>query len=1794
MHTSNRPRRSSRLAAWARVVLAIVAGLAMVHATPASAQTTVGGSTDSTFSTNVTSGSLTKIGSNTVTLTGSNTYAGGTFITQGILSIAGGTNIGTGTVAMSAGTGLTVNSSAAVSLANALSVGPTGLSTLLKQSSGDLQLAGSIVGGGTAATLYLNTTAADSATTFTLSGSNSFQGRIHLNRGSLIVNNANALGNTANEVYLNSYVNTTVGNLRFAVSGTFANPINNADAGFDNTIGTGANDVTLAGSIYGAGGLTKYGTGRLVITGSNTYANGTTVASGTLQVGNGGATGQLGSGGVSNAGALVFNRSGSLTVGGVISGTGSLTQAGPGTITLTGNNTFTGTTTITAGTLEIGNGGTGGILSGTSAVTNNGTLAFNRSDNVTVSRAIVGSGGLVKRGGGSLTLTGTNTYAGTTTVNAGTLVVAGTANLPSGNVSFTGPGGFTVTGTAVTFANNFDLGSVSGTVTLTTPSASSTVLNGVISGGAAGTTLFFTNDISTSSGILTLNGSNTFQGTLNVFRSPVVLGNANAAGSAAILLNANNNAGGDLQFGSGGFTIANNVQLANPGMLNWIGVSSGQTNGIAGVISGNGLTKVGAGTLVLAGDNSYSGGTTFTSGTVQVGNGGAAGSLGSGAVSNGGVLVFNRSGSVTVGGIISGTGSVTQAGPGTTVLTAGNTYSGATTISSGTLQVGNGGSGSALGGSGTITNNGALVFNIGDSQTLSRSIVGTGGLSKAGAGTLTLGGTNTYSGGTTISGGTLTVAGTSSIGSGQVRFTAPSTLTLTSSTVTFNNAFDLGSTSGTITLMVSTTSSTVINGPITGGGANTTIMFNNPVGGANTGVLTLNGTNSFQGNLLVYRGPLVLGNALAAGVSTLQLNGNNNPLGDLQFNSGFTIGNDVQLVNGGVANWIGVPAGQTNGISGVISGNGFTKIGAGTLVLAADNSYSGGTTFTSGTVQVGNGGAAGSLGSGEVSNGGALVFNRSGALTAANTISGTGSLTQAGPGTTVLTGNNSYTGGTTLAGGFLNLGSSNAIGSSGTISFDGGALQYSASNTTDYSGRFSNAAGQQYSIDTNGQSVTLASNLTSSGGSFTKLGSGSLTLSGTNSYTGGTVVSAGRLIGTVASLQGAITNNAVVEFAQATSGTYAGSMSGSGSLTKTGVGTLTLSGTNSYAAGTTVAGGRVVGTTDSLQGAITNNAAVDFTQAASGTYAGAMSGSGSLTKTGAGTVILAGSNTYSGTTTITAGGLQVGDGGGTGSLGSGAVVNNASLIFNRNNALTVANVISGSGSVTQSGPGTTTLTAANSYTGGTTIDAGVLATSAADRLAAAGSLTVNAAGTFQLGGNQTLASIAGAGSIALGSFTLSTGSSSSTFAGSIAGDGGLTKIGPGTLTLSGSNSFTGDTDIQAGTVVLSSSTALASDAVVTMQSGAVLTVNQRTFISALDQGGGTVNGPGTLVSTLTLTNSGSLNAVLADGPDFAAGILKRTSGTTMVGAANTFTGSVKVQGGTLQLSGSGSFDAASKLVMSGGATMDLNGKSQAFSSITGIGGTVALGSGVLTVNSTSAEEFGGSITGSGGLVKQGVGNLILAGSSSYTGATTVSAGRLSVNGALGASPVMVLAAAELGGSGSIGGSVTVQNGGTLSPGNSIASLAAGATSFASGATFEYEVNSSLLGNLAAAADLLVVNGNLDIASGSLLTFTDLAGGSAQPFVNNTTIFAMINYTGAWNSGLFTYDGNELADGERFLAGSQLWEIDYNRTSSTGLANFTSDYVSGNFVAVTAVPEPSTLMLLGIGGVLAGFVASRRR
>ena len=145
---------------------------------------------------------------------------------------------------------------------------------------------------------------------------------------------------------------------------------------------------------------------------------------GTLSVGAGGATGDLGaSSGVINNATLQINRSNAITLAQDTSGTGALTKLGAGTATLTGTNTYSGTTTITAGTLEIGAGGTSGSLgSGNITVTGGTTtLQLNRSDAITLGQVISGTGRLTQAGSGTTVLTGANTYSGTTTVAAGTL-----------------------------------------------------------------------------------------------------------------------------------------------------------------------------------------------------------------------------------------------------------------------------------------------------------------------------------------------------------------------------------------------------------------------------------------------------------------------------------------------------------------------------------------------------------------------------------------------------------------------------------------------------------------------------------------------------------------------------------------------------------------------------------------------------------------------------------------------------------------------------------------------------------------------------------------------------------------------------------------------------------------------------------------------------------------------------------------------------------------------------------------------------------------------------------------------------------------------------------------------------------------------------------------------------------------------------------------------------------------------------------------------------------------------------
>ncbi|MDL2286665.1 autotransporter-associated beta strand repeat-containing protein, partial [Desulfococcaceae bacterium OttesenSCG-928-F15] len=169
---------------------------------------------------------------------------------------------------------------------------------------------------------------------------------------------------------------------------------------------------------------------------------------------------------------------------------------------------------------------------------------------------------------------------------------------------------------------------------------------------------------------------------------------------------------------------------------------------------GTSLNKKGDGTLILTGENTYTGGTSISEGALQIGDGGTSGSI-TGDIENDSELVFNRSDEVTYSDEISGTGSVTKDGSGTLIVTGDSTYTGGTIISDGTLQIGDGGTSGSI--KGDIKNDSELVFNRSDEVTYSDEISGTGSVTKDGTGTLIVTGDNTYTGGTTISDGTLQI-----------------------------------------------------------------------------------------------------------------------------------------------------------------------------------------------------------------------------------------------------------------------------------------------------------------------------------------------------------------------------------------------------------------------------------------------------------------------------------------------------------------------------------------------------------------------------------------------------------------------------------------------------------------------------------------------------------------------------------------------------------------------------------------------------------------------------------------------------------------------------------------------------------------------------------------------------------------------------------------------------------------------------------------------------------------------------
>ena len=327
-----------------------------------------------------------------------------------------------------------------------------------------------------------------------------------------------------------------------------------------------------------------------------------------------------------------------------------------------------------------------------------------------------------------------------------------------------------------------------------------------------------------------------------------------------------------------------------------------------------------------------------------------------------------------------------------------------------------------------------------------------------------------------------------------------------------------------------------------------------------------------------------------------------------------------------------------------MSGGGAISIASNNALGATSGGVTLGDSLTSGTLTFTNTGLFASLRPFTFGSGGGIFNTTGGLVTLGGGVSGTGGLTKIGAGILELTGSSSYLGPTTVAEGTLRAGAPNVFGMSqplilkaGTVVDMSGFAQTVGSIGGDGAIRLGPAT---LTAGGDGSSSVFAGTISGSG-SLVKTGSGRLLLSGANTYTGGTSVFGGSLVGNTASLQGNILNNALVQFDQNNDGTYAGSMSGSGALAKTGAGVLTLSGANTYTGGTLISGGSIVGTVQSLRGIIVNNSNLIFGGAADGLFAGTLAGTGGLVKTGTGTLALSGSQLSTGLFTVGQGTLAL-------------------------------------------------------------------------------------------------------------------------------------------------------------------------------------------------------------------------------------------------------------------------------------------------------------------------------------------------------------------------------------------------------------------------------------------------------------------------------------------------------------------------------------------------------------------------
>jgi autotransporter-associated beta strand protein len=539
-----------------------------------------------------------------------------------------------------------------------------------------------------------------------------------------------------------------------------------AAAGQAQTIGDAIVDQTGVGgtgATAGSWALVKNAAGTTILTGANEYSGGTTVNSGVLQ----GNTASLQRNILNNA-VVAFEQPGDGTYAGTMSGTGALAKSGAGTVTLTGTNTFTGGTTINGGLVNFSsanNFGTGAItlnggglqwapgntldISSRLAALGAGGGTFDtHGNNVTLASAIGGPGQLVKSGSGELTLNETNTYSGGTLVTGGTLLFTSDANLGAAGT------GIFLNGGAIGTTRDAVAGLVM-TRPLTLEGSTANTINVNLNPLTWAGNITGTGFLSKSGpGVLSLTGlTNTYSGGTQVTLGMLQVASDDklgAAGTRVVL------AGGGL-WANGSFSTARPFLLVNGGGA--FQVTDGETltlTGNLGSDANSGFTKVGGGTLVVAGTGNYGGNINHNGGMIR----------GTSANLHGNVLfdtnadntiarslTFDQAVDGTFAGNITGIGSLTKIGAGKLTLGGTNSYSTGTTVSAGTLQ------GTSRSLQGAILNNAAVIFDQAFDGTYAGSMTGSGTLTKNGLGNLNLTGSSTVGGGTTINAGGFAVNG---------------------------------------------------------------------------------------------------------------------------------------------------------------------------------------------------------------------------------------------------------------------------------------------------------------------------------------------------------------------------------------------------------------------------------------------------------------------------------------------------------------------------------------------------------------------------------------------------------------------------------------------------------------------------------------------------------------------------------------------------------------------------------------------------------------------------------------------------------------------------------------------------------------------------------------------------------------------------------------------------------------------------------------------------------------------------